>query len=446
MPKHTVFLLALGISAPALVLGCSSDDDDDGDSDGFLGPTAGNLGTGNIGTGNTGNVGVGNTGNVGTGATAGSGVSIGAGTGGTSSVPQEFDGGSVVITPAELDEIRDDQCAGWESEGEELTSVIQLVIDVSSSMNQRAPGSQNSTKWEVTRDALLEAVVGTTGPGLPSSVAVGLLFYPNIDSVINETPGNVTQCVNTGAMVPIDLLGATGAPHRSVLADAIQNVQLRTSTPTHDAYEYAFDNGLAPSRLPGERFMLLITDGAPTLERGCVNESGNLRDVDPQPIVEEVTRVAAEGTRTFLIGSPGSEPNRTWMSTAAVIGGTGVSGCNVNGPNYCHMDMTTAPDFSAALRAGLARVAGAVAPCRYSFADPPAGQEIDLTKINVVLNSSAGSTLIVRDDIGDCSEGWQLTANNEILLCPESCNQVQSQEGIVVDVIFGCASRPLPPR
>lgn len=422
-------LSALATAVPLVCFGCSSDEDD-GDSDGFLGTS----GSGSAIAGTTGS-----------GASAG-GINVGAGSGGGSSIPSVYDGGSVIITEEELEDIRNDQCAGWESEGEELTSVIELVIDVSSSMNQAAPGNRGQTKWDVTREALLEAIVGANGPGLPASVAVGLLFYPNMEATINRTPGTVNQCVNTGAMVPIEVLGGPNAAHRQSLGNAIRDVQLRQSTPTHDAYRYALDNGLLPTRLPGEKFMLLITDGAPTLLQGCTNESGNLNAVNPQPIVQEITRAAEERVRTFLIGSPGSESNRTWMSTAAVIGGTAPAGCNVNGPDYCHMDMTSAPDFSAALRAGLARVAGAVAPCRYTFAEPPTGMAVDREKINVVLSSSRGRVLVVRDDIGDCTEGWQLTDNDEILLCPDSCDQVQSEGGVVVDVIFGCESRILPPR
>lgn len=424
MPKQSA-LWALVFSVPLLSLSCSSDDGEDG---------SGGPGT------------------AGTGAKAGGGIILGgngpgAGSGGASgSGGKVYDGGSVELTPEEYDAIRSDQCAGWESEGEELSSVIQLVIDVSSSMNEPAPGNRGQTKWDVTRDALLEAIVGINGPGLPGSVAVGLLFYPNLEATINRRPGDVTDCVNTGAMVEPALLGGPGAAHRMMLGEAIRNVELQTSTPTHDAFSYALDNGLLPSRLPGERFMLLITDGAPTLARGCYSETGDLTNVNPQPIVDEVTRAADEGVRTFLIGSPGSERNRTWMSTAAVIGGTAPAGCNVNGPDYCHMDMTEAPDFSAALRAGLARVAGAVAPCRYTFAEPPPGMTIDPKKINVVLNSSQGQVLIVRDDVGDCSEGWQLTSNREIQLCPDTCDRVQSEAGMVVDVVFGCESLITPPR
>ncbi|HYJ11808.1 MAG TPA: hypothetical protein VEX18_22445, partial [Polyangiaceae bacterium] len=226
---------------------------------------------------------------------------------------------------------------------------------------------------------------------------------------------------------------------------AVEQVQLRSSTPTHDAYKYAFENGITQTNLPGRRYMLLITDGTPTLSLGCMNTSGSLNGQNPQPIVEEIRRTAADGIRTFLIGSPGSEENRAWMSQAAVIGGTAPVGCDVNGPNYCHMDMTTAPNFSDALSKGLAAVVGAINSCTYEFGTPPAGQTIARNNINVTLTSGSASTLVVRDDVGECTKGWQLTPDNHILLCPDTCARVQSDPLVTVDVMFGCESLVKPP-
>ncbi len=374
---------------------------------------------------------------------AGGGVSLpgggsGAGTG-------KLDGGQIPLTPQQVTSIKTQACAGESVEGEALPAILELVVDTSSSMNQRAPGT-NQSKWEVTRAALLDAVVGTTnGGGLPAATAVGLLFYPNKAATINKSPGASTDCVNTGAAIAPGLLGNGSAQQRSTLRTAIEQVQLERSTPTHDAYKFAFENGITKTNLPGRRFMLLVTDGAPTLSFGCTNPSGSLNDVDPTPIVDEIRRSAAAGIKTFLIGSPGSEKNRGWMSQAAVIGGTAPSGCQVNGPNWCHMDMTTAPDFSEALRKGLADIAGQVKSCTYEFAAPPSGETINANNINVILSSGNESQLVVRDDVGDCQKGWQLTSDNQILLCPETCNTVLADPALSVDVLFGCESIGEPP-
>jgi hypothetical protein len=426
------WLMLAGLGITTLTAGCgvTSGDDDDGSGN------AGNTGNGNGGDAPVAFGGA-------TQGSGGTGLSFGGSTGNGglgSGAANGFDGGILPITPDQKKLITDAACAGFLTEGETLPSVLQLVVDTSSSMRNRAPGSDNLSKWDVTRDALLDAIVGVTGSGLPPSVAVGVLFYPNVEYEVKTTPQDLNVCVNTGAAVPIDLLGPKGAAHRTLIGNAISQVQLAQSTPTADAFGYALDNQLLPSKAIGKKFMLLITDGTPTLMKGCYNPEGRLNDVDPTPIVDEITTAAHEDIKTFLIGSPGSEANRTWMSRAAVIGGTANAGCNVNGPNYCHMDMTTEPDFAAALKAGLARVVGQITPCTFTFADPPAGETIDANNINVIINSAGQSSLVVRDDMGTCTQGWQLTADKEILLCPDTCSQVKSDSGASVDVVFGCGA------
>jgi hypothetical protein len=163
---------------------------------------------------------------------------------------------------------------------------------------------------------------------------------------------------------------------------------------------------------------------------------------------------SSEGIRTFIIGSPGSESydignpntpgfgddNRPWMSEAAFLSGTAWAGCNLNGPEYCHFDMTEAPDFSLALAQGLGSILGQLKPCSYAFPEPPNGRTIDEEEINVVLESGGDNTLVIRDDVGDCTEGWQLTSDNEILLCPATCSDVQLDPSLDVQITFGCAS------
>lgn len=374
-------------------------------------------------------------------ATSAANATTASATSGSTTGGSTFNGGSRPLTDDELTTLTMGACAGWSSEGESIPSVLELVIDVSSSMSQEAPGGNGASKWDVTRDALLEAIVGVNGPGLPGSVAVGLLFYPNVDEV-EASPGakDITYCVNTAAMVPPATLGGPDAPHRDAIRAGIAGVQLQTSTPTHDAFGYALEQGLLPANLPGEKFMLLITDGEPTLSQGCQNPESTFSGVDPQPIVEVIDVAWQLGIQTFLIGSPGSEPNRPWMSEAAVLAGTAWTGCEINGPDYCHMDMTEATNFSEALRQGLGAVIGQLSTCTYSFPDPPAGRTINGNEINVVVTADDNRTLIVRDDIGDCSEGWQLTADNQILLCPTTCADVQIDPNITLDIMFGCES------
>jgi hypothetical protein len=404
-------LLVIGLAT----FGCSLSEDD-GDSPGS-GSTNGNGGGSMIGLPGAGNTGNGDT------------------------------PGSTDLPPAEVDRLRNSACAGWSAEPEAVPSILELVVDVSSSMNQQARGT-NRSKWEVTREALLEAIVGVNGPGLPASMAVGLLFYPNRSNAsINAQPGDLTGCVRTDAMVDISLMGDQRGAHRRLLESSFRDVQLQSSTPTHDAFRFALNSGILPSRLPGAKYMLLITDGEPTLSLGCVNPSGSLQAVDPRPIVEEVRTAAQKYVKTFLIGSPGSENNRRWMSEAARIGGTAQPGCSDDGPNYCHMDLTTSSDFSAALRAGLAQVTGQIVSCTYDIPPPPAGQTINSSHVNVIFtpSGSTSSQLIGRSSASNCTEGWRLEGN-QVTICPDTCDAIQQDQGASLELLFGCAGVEVPPR
>src|SRR5688572_8171733 len=50
------------------------------------------------------------------------------------------DGGTIELTPQEVEDINNAACAGWVGEGENLPAVLELVVDVSGSMEDDAPG------------------------------------------------------------------------------------------------------------------------------------------------------------------------------------------------------------------------------------------------------------------------------------------------------------------
>jgi hypothetical protein len=208
--------------------------------------------------------------------------------------------------------------------------------------------------------------------------------------------------------------------------------------------------------------MLLITDGAPTMALQCIGEEadgggmmggggGNIVDQPTAPIVAEIAGASAAGIRTFIIGSPGSEVSsngddkRPWLSEAAQVGGTAAAGCAVAGPNFCHMDMTQEADFAAALVAGLGAVVGQIIDeCEFGFPEPPPGEVIDAEKTTLVVQTSSGAKLVLPDNQGDCSEGWQLTTTGRIQLCPASCEELKTDPTASVQLLFGCAVDQLP--
>jgi len=356
------------------------------------------------------------------------------------------EGGKVDLTAEDINAIEGAACTGWAAEGENLPATLQLVVDVSYSMTETAPGTDQS-KWDVTEDALTEAV-----QDLPASVALGVLYYPNMDVNLEGGTRPIDACVNIDEMVPIEQLGEADSAHRTDVLQSIQDAQTAGYTPTHDAYQYALTQGLLPYQGSGNaKFMLLITDGAPTMSEGCYggdDPDGGVQDMPTQPIVDEVTAAAAQGIRTFVIGSPGSEESaeetggdmRPWLSRAAMEGGTAAAGCNADGPNFCHMDMTQEEDFGAALRAGLAAIAGQVIDaCTFAVPDPPNDETIDPALTNLVVTWGSGSSsLYLPDNVGACDVGWTFNAAGQVELCPATCDEVKLDAGATVQLTFGC--------
>lgn len=424
MLKYSAFL---PIALIAVACGSSGDGAGDDDTPGVGGTSAGtsNIPLGGMGTSTGGTVGSG-----------GSGGSGNASSGGSSNG----------IPPETADSLRMKACVGWASEPELLPTVLQVVLDTSLSMDERPRNSQD-TKWEITRDALRVAI-----DGLPATTALGLLYYPGRSTQAGnpvDAPRDIRECVAVDEMIPIERLETAGSAHRDRLAESLDDAGPAGSTPTHDAYRYAYENGMRPTTLQGNRFMLLITDGAPTFALQCTGTGLPNSPSPTQPIIDDVLAARAEGVRTFIIGSPGTDVSvnggdaRPWMSEAAVLGDTARSGCSLYGPNYCHIDLSQEADFANALNAALARILGQIVSCSFELPTPSGNQTLNLDEINVIYSPGGGAEeqLIGRNDDPNCTDGWQLEDNARVVLCPNTCNLAQSNPGGTIELLFGCATQ-----
>lgn len=324
------------------------------------------------------------------------------------------------------------ECAKGSAAANAIPAVVQMVIDISQSMTLGADGSmrpaRGMSKWDITSEALKDAV-----GKLPASIAVGINFYPN------NPRGNA--CIRNNVDLPIALLGAANSQQRRAFDSAIDRASPNNGTPTHAAFEFGLQTVTA-SMLTGRKFVLLITDGKPTYNLDCSGDG--MTGVENAPLIAAVDAAfkAQSSVSTFVIGSPGSEDARADLSQMASKGGTAKSGCSDAGPAYCHLDMTSAPDFGAALSAGLADIAGQIGMCEYAVPPPPAGETIDPLLVNVLLTGADGKQATIPQDAeGKCLSGWQYDDNDnptKITLCGSDCERVKSDQGAKIDVIFGC--------
>ncbi|RYZ06297.1 MAG: VWA domain-containing protein [Myxococcales bacterium] len=354
------------------------------------------------------------------------------GSGGTGS-----NGGVTVIN-------KGSECASSSGTADAVPAVVQMVVDISGSMNW-APGTMDNpprgqdSKWDITSAALKAAVAK-----LPANIAVGVNFYPN------NPPRN--SCIRNRVDVPINLLGAANSAQRRAFNTAIDGADPDNGTPTHAAYNFGLQT-LNGSDLEGRKFILLITDGVPTFTLECMGaqpEPG-MTPVDNAPLISAVEAAYAggSGASTFVIGSPGSEDAREDLSKMASLGGTKTDGCSDTGPNYCHLDMTTAQDFAAALTAGLAQVAGQISTCEYVIPPSPTGQTLNPQKVNVLYTKGDGTeSSLGKGNPDACDAGWKYdseTNPTKIILCGSDCEGVKADLGSKIDVIFGCDTVVEPP-
>lgn len=359
-------------------------------------------------------------------------------------------GQATPVSDSEWKQIQESACNAWAIEPESAPAKLQLIVDVSSSMNQTAPGT-NRSKWEVTRDSLLEAICGVSGPGLANNTAVGLTFYPyKVNENVSRTATTMDQCIDFGGSTTMAPLQSGANSQREKLRAAFTDVVLGRGTPTADAYDYALNQiALSPEQqaYAGDTYLLLITDGRPTLYHGCYNPAGTLSDLEGDEVVAEVRAAWLEHqVKTFIIGSPGSEGGRDWLSQAAYEGQTAKTGCTpgaANGP-YCHMDMTQEADFSQALRDGLSQVVAAVSGCKFSVPTQSADgkYQVDPNQISPLIAYGDGTReLIWRHNSTSqaCDQGFRLLDNGtQVELCDGTCNKFLNDPKAKMQLIFGC--------
>ena len=386
------------------------------------------------------------------GGSGGSGAGNGGGVGADTGIPEEWpttenvdpgEGGVVSLTDDQVDQIEADGCTGWEAEPESVPALLMILVDTSLSMDSAAPNSRES-KWSITAAALNEAI-----DAMPPSTPLGLMFYPNRGIYSESTPQDLTACVDVSSLIPV------GPNQQDELHAAIAAVRPDGCTPTHGAYQYALENGLRGTNYPGAPYIVLITDGQPTLTIDCMGACSPANPVPTQPISDAI-RAAYEqdGTHTFVIGSPGSEQNETtgedvraWLSHAAIDGGTATLDCDPDGPNFCHFDMSVEEDFSVGLRSALAEITGAVISCSYSIPTAPAGESVDLDAVNLIVHpGEGGNVLLLQADSSDCREGWYFDADNNVALCSDSCARLQSDNMASMSLVFGCDTFVEPPQ
>jgi hypothetical protein len=316
---------------------------------------------------------------------------------------------------------------------------VLFLIDRSGSMSCNLPPATTSaaceqmpvkvdaaqpSKWEIVRDALKTAIAA-----LPEGARAGITYLSNDDVCGVQSRPDVA-------------LAAVDATHIGALESSLNAVQPKGGTPLVGGLILAFKH-LNPDQTPdlpsGNRFVLLLTDG----EESCAKEE------TARLLEQELPKARTASITTFVIGVPGSEVNRAFLSQLAFAGGTASRpDCARGGADPtlgdCHFDMTRDGDLAAALSSALAAIGGRALSCEIPVPQPTEGGTLNYDEVNVVYGDQAGGEeqLIAQDAARPCdggANGWQYDADKRnIHLCGQACSAVQRATSL--RIALGCES------
>jgi hypothetical protein len=369
----------------------------------------------------------------GTSGTSGSGGRAGSGSDGVGG-----SGGTAIALPDSGDAAGQQDACGYATVAATLKPALLLfLIDRTGSMNCNPPPTQTTaqcdatpdkieptlpSKWEITTDALVSALQQLKGTVPPP--AVGMQLFNSDDYCGHSTQPEVKIASLNDSQV-------------NAITGLLDAVTPKGDTPivaaTMSAYEY-----LGKQTFEGNKFVVLLTDGNET----CDPYSKDL-------LIAKALEATWAGIRTFVLGAPGSENGRAFLSRVAFNGGTPSSPtCDHTNTQTnagdCHMDMTQpGMVFKDELSKALKTVSGAALTCEIDMPSDDAGQA-DPDKVNVFFTSGdGGSTLIPMDAQHPCDEtnqGWQYTdaTSKRIRVCGPTCDAIKTQAQGTLSVQLGC--------
>jgi hypothetical protein len=301
---------------------------------------------------------------------------------------------------------RDSACATGTAAAQRGVSFLTFQFDRSGSMGSTSdPNSQIS----VCRNVLRDFFADPASAGLSAALAL----FPQRDG------DNDLLCAPTDYDTPAPGGALTALPN-TALSNAAAQIQTVSGTPTLPALKGAHALAASVSAANGgaKVAVVLVTDGEPN---DC---SSNVTNVS----------TFAEGARattpTYVIGI-GSE--LTSLNRIAQAGsGRDAFLVDTSNPTLVQQQFRSALDVVRALSAN----------CEMAMPAPPAGQTLDTRKVNVLVSVS-GAEASPSYDTACAGEGWHYDNDQtptKVILCPATCQKVQSDPAAKVDVLFGCST------
>jgi hypothetical protein len=314
-----------------------------------------------------------------------------------------------------------------------------LVIDKSDSMH-------DMDKWSAMKSALTATVNATK-----DRIDFGLVLFPYQASTTPiGSPACGTRCCEMPALGTLNVGvedGTTGVPK---ILGALNATAPSGATPTAKALSAAlqyFTTGSGAS-LPGDKYVLLATDGGPNCNAALTCDALNCTDekcpgadaganccvgvgdacLDDTATISRVNQLRTAGVPTFVVGIPGSEKYELTLDALAVAGGRPAQ---VGSPRYYKVTAAgTAPGGLADVLRSITQTL--ITSCRLQLASNPPNPGLLNVAIDGTNLPKAGA------------DGWDLDSSTSpptVVVKGATCARIEATGAQNVQILYGCPTQ-----
>jgi hypothetical protein len=284
---------------------------------------------------------------------------------------------------------------------------MMIVLDRSGSM-------EDGKRWEPS-----VAAVRKITSELQAQIRFGLALFPDDSSqgttITSTTPnGGFSISINNNgrACMPGKIVVPVAPMNASPIAMQLDRTRPGGGTPTAETLmklldNYAEENG-GPDTDIHPKYVLLVTDGAPTCPTGMGMEPANQADIDlSNKAVEALT---SHMVKTYVIGydttTPGNEMLAQVLDGFAQRGGTG--------------DQKHRPvEDEASLTAALESITASIASCSFHLDQAP-------SRADYVLVTIDGKQLNL-----DAPDGWRLVDDHTVEITGNACSTFRTGKHVL---------------
>jgi hypothetical protein len=301
---------------------------------------------------------------------------------------------------------------------------LEFAFDVSGSMGKGdKPWHDRKLKW----DPVVAATRAFFEDDKSQGFSAALTFFP-------ADGGDDTRCMKESYVTPDVPMQPLPSKTFGEALDAIGKEDWRGGTPTLYVVQGVFEQ-IAASKLqnPGRYGLVLVTDGYP---QDC--------DDDEIASVAALVKMHAADVPTYVIGVTNppldDAPDVTTnLREIAEAGGTSQAYLiDTGNPTQTVADFKQTIDL----------IRSAAISCKLDVPPAPMGQTFDKKKVSVRYSKSGATTALGYDSECKAAAAWHYDDANQpkqIVLCPQTCKTLQSDESVELAVDFECEQVILGP-